>query len=112
MDGRGSPPPELGSLENEYEEESFDEKDLKDGRQRSFSQQSRTRSRTISGTASRRTRTESMNLVVNDYVDSPMPSEKVKPSMYGDVCGKTCLIVEGTFSGLGNMCQALKNDLS
>ena len=100
MDGRGSPPPELGSLVNEYEEESFDEKDLKDGRQRSFSQQSRTRSRTISGTASRRTRTESMNLVVNDYVDSPMPSEKVKPSMYvvGDVCGKTCLIVEGTLS--------------
>ena len=38
-----------------------------------------------------------MNLVVNDYVDSPMPSEKVKPNMYvvGDVCGKTCLIVEG-----------------
>ncbi len=38
-----------------------------------------------------------MNLVVNDYVDSPIASEKVKPNMYvvGDVCGKTCLIVEG-----------------
>lgn len=37
-----------------------------------------------------------MNLVVNDYVDSPIASEKVKPNMYvvGDVFGKTCLIVE------------------
>ena len=38
-----------------------------------------------------------MNLVVNDYVDSPIVGEKVKPNMYvvGDVFGKTCLIVEG-----------------
>ncbi|CBY10047.1 unnamed protein product [Oikopleura dioica] len=87
IDGRGSPPPEIGSLENTYEEEeTLDEK--------SYDRRSRTR--TISGAASRRTRTESMNLVVNDYVDSPIASEKVKPNMYvvGDVCGKTCLIVE------------------